>query len=138
MKTNAANIISGLFILLFVYTALSKLLAFEKFRFVLRHAPVIGKHATLVALFIPIVELWVVALFFITDTARQGIIAGISLLVVFTIYLAFMVLTDPNLPCSCGGVIQQMSWRQHIVFNTLFIGVGITWLYLKRNSKRRA
>jgi len=48
-----------------------------------------------------------------------------------------MVITDDNLPCSCGGVIQQLSWTQHIVFNLIFIaagGIGI-WMARKKEPK---
>jgi hypothetical protein len=42
-----------------------------------------------------------------------------------------MVLTSANLPCSCGGVIQQLSWKQHIVFNISFIVLGIAGIYFQ-------
>jgi len=135
MAKRLANIINGLFILLFTYTALSKILGYAKFRFVLSMAPLVRNYATWIAAIIPATELIIAALIFIPATAKKGLIAGISLLVLFTVYLVYMILTDTNLPCSCGGVIQQLSWKQHIVFNLFFIATGIAGIYMQISKK---
>ena len=31
-----------------------------------------------------------------------------------------MFLFTPELSCSCGGVIKQMNWTQHLIFNIFF------------------
>ena len=136
MKSMVSNIINGLFILLFTYTALSKILGYGKFRFVLSVAPLVRSYATWIAAVIPAAELIIAALIFIPATAKKGMIAGVSLLVLFTIYLVYMILTDPDLPCSCGGVIQQMSWKQHIAFNIFFIAAGLTGIYMQNKEKK--
>lgn len=130
------DIICGLLILLFAYTAFSKLLAFEKFRSVLKEAPFIANYATVIAVLIPAVELTIVLLLLLPRTRKTGLVAATSLLMLFTVYLAFMILTDPNLPCSCGGVIQQLSWKQHIAFNIFFIALGILAIYFQSNGLR--
>jgi hypothetical protein len=38
------------------------------------------------------------------------------------------------LPCSCGGAISRMGWREHIVFNVVF--VGLTVLAIRREAGR--
>ncbi|MGN6801262.1 MAG: MauE/DoxX family redox-associated membrane protein [Ginsengibacter sp.] len=48
----------------------------------------------------------------------------------FTTYLLYMILTKSTLPCSCGGAIQKLSWRQHIFFNTFFILISIVAIYI--------
>jgi NADH:ubiquinone oxidoreductase subunit 4 (subunit M) len=137
MKSIAVNIINALFILLFTYTALSKISGYTKFRFVLGMAPLVRNYTTWIAAIIPATELIIAALIFIPATAKKGLIAGISLLIVFTVYLVYMILTDPNLPCSCGGVIQQLSWKQHIVFNMFFIAAGTVGIYMHRESLKK-
>lgn len=138
MKKQAVNIINGLFILLFTYTALSKLIAFKQFQFVLSTAPLVRNYAKWVAAIIPAAELIIAVLLFIPATAKKGMIAGSVLLILFTVYLVFMILTNSNLPCSCGGVIQRLSWRQHIVFNLFFITAGIIAVYMQRENLRKA
>lgn len=131
MKKRIPDIISLLLTLLFAYTAFSKLFEFQRFELVLSRAPLIGSYSTLFAVLIPAVELIIVLLLVVPQTQRIGLKSATALLVVFTVYLVFMVLTDPNLPCSCGGVIQQLSWKQHIVFNIFFILAGIASIYLQ-------
>lgn len=131
MKRWIPDIICGLLMLLFAYTAFSKIFAFGKFRFALSTAPLIGKYTEVLAALIPAIELIIVALLLIPRTSKAGLMSAISLLSVFTGYLIFMVLTSANLPCSCGGVIQQLSWKQHIVFNIFFIELGIVGIYFQ-------
>ena len=132
MKKRIPEIICGLLILLFAYAAFSKLLEFGKFRSVLSEAPLISNYAALLAAVIPAVELIIVLLLIIPETQKSGLATATGLLIVFTGYLVFMVFTDPHLPCSCSGVIQQLSWKQHIVFNAFFIGLRITGIYFEQ------
>lgn len=137
MKKRISEIMGALLILLFAYTATSKLFAFHRFESVLRSAPLIGYHARLFAALIPAVE-WVVVLLLLQPLSRKsGLIASGLVLIVFTVYMAFMVFTDPSLPCSCGGVIQQLSWKQHIVFNLLFIAIAAAGIAAERRNKIR-
>ena len=132
------DMICALLILLFAYAAFSKLLEFEKFRNVLRDAPLTGNYAALLAALIPAAELIIVLLLIIPGTQKWGLAAATGLLTLFTVYLAIMVLADSHLPCSCGGVIQRLSWRQHIVFNAFFIGISITGIYFKQKEPARS
>ena len=134
MKGWIINIINRLFILLFTYTASSKLYELRKFRFVLHMSPLLKNYSRLLSAGIPVIELCITLLLFIPATARVGLIAGVSLLLLFTAYIVYMIATDANLPCSCGGVIQQLTWRQHIVFNLFFIVVGVSSLYMQRRK----
>ncbi|HEY5463213.1 MAG TPA: MauE/DoxX family redox-associated membrane protein [Hanamia sp.] len=138
MKKKIPDIICGLLILLFLYAAISKLLAFGQFRFVLSRAPLTGNHSTLIAALVPAMELIIAALLIIPSSSKAGMMSAVSLLIVFTTYVAFMVLTDPDLPCSCGGVIQQLSWKQHIAFNIFFIVLAIIGIYFQRHTLFKA
>ena len=98
------DIICGFLILLFAYTAFSKILAFGQFRFVLRSTPLTGNYSTLLAVLIPAIELIVVLLLLLSRTNKACLIRATILLIVFTTYLIFIVLKNPDLPCSYGGV----------------------------------
>jgi len=50
-----------------------------------------------------------------------GIYASLILLLSFEIYISGMLLSGMRLPCTCGGIISKMSWKQHLVFNGIFI-----------------
>jgi hypothetical protein len=124
-KSQPVEIISTTLILLFVYTAISKFLSLDHFEDVLWQAPLIGNGAGVVARAVPLTELAIALLLFFPGTRLKGLYASFGLLVLFTGYLIFMILSDSTLPCQCGGVISSLSWMQHIFFNLFFI--GITW-----------
>jgi hypothetical protein len=117
-KTNYfLQAISALFIFLFVYTALSKFREFARFVFVLGKSPLIGAANHVIAWAIPLAELAVSLLLLLSSTKRTGMYGALILMSLFTAYVAYMILFVPHLPCSCGGVIQQLNWRQHLVLN---------------------
>jgi hypothetical protein len=121
----ATDSIASLVILLFSYTAVSKLLNHESFLAVLQNLPLTATGAGVLSLLVPPGELGIALLLMFSKTRRLALYAALVLLSVFTLYLVYMVLFSPHLPCSCGGVIGKMSWRQHIVFNGFFIAATV-------------
>ena len=129
------QIICSLFIFLFFYTALSKFQEFNAFKIVLAKSPLIGSKNAIIAWALPVIELSVALLLLIPRTKRLGIFVSFILMSLFTIYVGYMILFAPHLPCSCGGVIRQMSWKQHLLFNIFFTGLAL-WgvrLFKKEN-----
>ena len=119
------ELISSLLILLFCYTALSKLFSVAHFEAVLEQSPLISSGAALLAWQVPLTELCIVLLLFFPHTRVAGLYGSLLLLGLFTIYLVYMVLFSQHLPCSCGGVISSMSWPVHIGFNGVCIGATV-------------
>lgn len=124
------DIVTYLFIILFMYTAASKLLTVESFASTLAKSPLIGSLNMVVAYTIPIAEI-LISLALIFQTLRKvGLWASFLLMLAFTSYLVYMVFSGSTLPCHCGGVISSMSWQQHIWFNLGFLALAITGLGL--------
>lgn len=111
------EVITSLLILLFAYTALSKLIAYKQFKSVLKQAPLLGAHAELIAGLVPAGELVLVVLLLIPKTQLAGLRASFLTLAGFTVYLIYMLLASNNLPCQCGGVISTLTWKGHVAFN---------------------
>jgi hypothetical protein len=84
--------------------------------------------AKMMAWVVPAVELVVALMLLMGRIKVVGFYAALTLMLVFTLYLALMLGSDRHLPCSCGGVISWMTWKQHLVFNLFFIGVTLTGL----------
>jgi hypothetical protein len=135
-KKTMAEVIAGLFILLFLYTALSKLGEFAVFRHFLRSSPLIARNAGIMAVLIPAGEILVALLLFLPATRKQGLFASLALMLVFTVYLAYMLLFVPRLPCSCGGVISRLTWQQHLVFNIVFTVLALLGVRLHTRISR--
>jgi uncharacterized membrane protein YphA (DoxX/SURF4 family) len=112
-------------VFLFVYTASAKFLRLDVFAGQLERFPWISPVAKIMAWVVPVVEV-IVAVLLLTGRVRlTGFYAALGLMVVFTLYLALMLGSDRHLPCSCGGVISWMTWKQHLVFNLFFIAVAL-------------
>lgn len=121
-KTNnlLIEIIAALFVLLFVYTAISKLVEHRLFVNVLKQLPLLSHFSQLVSLVIPVIELLTASLLFLPASRKSGFTVSFILMIIFTCYIAYIILFESNLPCSCGGVIAKLTWLQHLIFNILF------------------
>jgi hypothetical protein len=129
------EIISSLFILLFVYTAVNKWLDHHSFQKTIAQSPLIGSFAAVVAWLLPILELGIAGLLFFEPTRKAGFYAAGSLMFLFTGYIGYMLLSSPHLPCSCGGVLKYLSWRSHLFFNLGWILLAALGLRLIRGNK---
>jgi hypothetical protein len=50
-----------------------------------------------------------------------GLYLTCILMILFTAYIITLFTISPELPCSCGGIIEALSWKGHIIFNSLLI-----------------
>lgn len=124
---------------LFFYTGLSKLIDHVTFVAVLHRAPVINKLAGVVSWGLPLAEIGIGLMLFFPVTRIKGLFASFFTLIIFTGYLFVMLVSGVELPCSCGGVINTMSWKAHVIFNLGLVGVTAAALimyppYLKNTS----
>lgn len=133
-KNTIIEAISSLFVLLFVYTALSKLTDYDFFVAQLYTHTGISKYASTIAWLIPALELSISALLLFQRTRLTGLYSSLLLMTGFTIYLLYMLRFGDNLPCSCGGVIRYMTWRQHVGFNLFFILIAILGIKLMKRK----
>lgn len=137
-RTFLPELITGILIFLFVYTASSKLFQWDTFNSALQKAPLLKNYTEMAAWSIPLIEFAIASLLFFPKTRLIGLYSALSLLIVFTIYIGCMILFVPHLPCSCGGVLQQMSWKQHLLFNIFFVIVSCFGIYLERPGSQDA
>jgi hypothetical protein len=129
-----ADIISGIVLLLFLYTSLSKLADHEAFRNVLIASPLLKPYAGIIAWMLPVAEITIVVLLFIPAMRLKGLYSSFILITLFTIYLIYMILFTPHLPCNCGGVIKLLTWPQHIFFNLFFILLSLAGIFLYKKD----
>lgn len=136
MNTRAAHLIAALLVFLWTYTAASKWMDHTSFRAVLAQAPLIDKGAGTLAFLLPLTELGTALLLLFPRTRPAGLYSSFVLLVLFTSYLGYMVLYAPHRPCACGGVLSTLSWKEHIAFNFLFLGLTTGALFLPTKAPR--
>lgn len=134
-KNTITEIISSLLIVLFIYTALSKLTAYDNFTAQLSKSPFITSYSNSIAWSIPAGEILISILLVIKKTRLIALYASFFLMSLFTAYLIIMLNFSYHIPCSCGGVLQYLSWNEHIVFNAFFIVIAGAGVLLKENAE---
>ncbi|HSU50554.1 MAG TPA: MauE/DoxX family redox-associated membrane protein [Segetibacter sp.] len=127
-KNLIIEIISSLLIILFIYSSLTKLLDYDRFTVQLSKSPFITSFSNFVAWSIPTSEILIALCLAFKRTRLIGLYASFFLMSLFTAYLIIMLNFSYYIPCSCGGVLEKLSWDQHILFNSFFIliaGLGV-------------
>lgn len=110
---------------LFAYTAYEKIIDHERFMNGIARVEVIGKFAFFISSAVPITELVIAVLILIPKTARIGLWSFLVLMVIFTVYILIALIWASKLPCHCGGVIETLTWTEHLWFNIGFILLAI-------------
>lgn len=122
-------------IVLFVYASLSKILDYENFRTELGQSPVLSAYAGVAAPGVLIAE-FLTALFLAWRPFRKwALLASFILMVMFTFYIIIILNFSDYIPCSCGGVLQRLGWRDHIIFNIVFVIIAGTGFFIIGNKK---
>lgn len=135
-RSTIIETICVLFVILFLYTGISKLTEYSVFKEQLAESPVLKPFASLVATGLPLLEFLLVLLLAVPRWRLKGLYASTALMIAFTLYIIALMSFNDTLPCSCGGILAQLSWGQHIIFNTVFIGLGITGVKLEKKLRK--
>jgi hypothetical protein len=124
------EVIVYLFVLLFVYAAGTKLVHFNAFFEQLTQSPILAGRAGQLAWLIPAAEMIISVLVLLPATRLLGLYGCFSMMVIFTAYIASVLTFSDHLPCTCGGVIEALSWRGHLIFNLGFVVLALVGIYL--------
>ena len=128
------NLLAALFILLFVYTATDKLWSHHQFQKTLERSPLLSSVSTWLSWMIPVIELFIAVMLLLPRLRQAGFFASCGLMVLFTSYIFFMLLSGDKLPCSCGGIISRLSWLQHLWLNVILTLLAAASIYLSKHS----
>nr|WP_233783345.1 MauE/DoxX family redox-associated membrane protein [Flavivirga eckloniae] len=126
-----------LYILLFVYAAVSKLLVFDEFKIQIGQSPVLTAYAGWVVWIVPSVEILISLMLVIPRFRLPALYAAFMLMVMFTSYIFIVLNFSDFIPCSCGGVLEKLNWTEHLVFNIIFVVlafIGVIILSPQKND----
>ncbi|MCI9844569.1 MauE/DoxX family redox-associated membrane protein [Flavobacterium pectinovorum] len=135
-KSVIVEIICLLYVLLFVYAAVSKVLDFENFQVQLGQSPLLSAFAAWVSWLVPIAELIIVLVLIIPKFRSIGLLAALSLMTMFTAYIFIILNYSSFVPCSCGGILEKMTWNVHLAFNIVFVLLAVLAIILQDKNKR--
>jgi len=120
------NICAALIAIMLCYAALSKLTAYQLSKEQMLNQVFPNVIALQLTWLIPVVELLITLTLVFEKTMLKGFYASLLLMTAFSIYIS---LTMSGLfgrtPCSCGGVLKNMSYATHLLFNMAFIILAI-------------
>ncbi len=139
-RNSILSTISVLLLLLFLYAAFSKLFDMERFRGELGKQPIPESVSDILLWVVPLVEIGISGLIAASmlnnSFTRIAMIASTALMGIFTVYtiLAYSSAFG-HVPCSCGGIIELLNWKQHLYFDFFFLAISITGIVIaKRND----
>ncbi len=135
-KNYLIEAITFLFILLFMYAAVTKLLDFENFQIQLEQFPFLAEFAVSLSWVVPAILITVALLFFRSKLRLVALYASLFLMIMFTGYIIAVLNFADAIPCSCGGVIPSLSWNQHLVFNIGFLSLAVVGIGMTHENKR--
>jgi uncharacterized membrane protein YphA (DoxX/SURF4 family) len=119
-----------LYIFLFVYAAVSKVMDFENFQVQLGQSPLLSAFAGYIAWTVPVIELLISIFIVIPRFRTVALYAAFSLMVLFTAYIFIILNYSSFVPCSCGGILEKLGWTEHLVFNIFFIAIAVIALFI--------
>ncbi|TDE52736.1 DoxX family protein [Flavobacterium sp. GT3P67] len=134
IKRISIETVCVLYVVLFVYAAVSKLLDFENFQVQLGQSPLMSAFAGWVSYLVPVLEI-IISIFLAVPTFRKaGLYCSFMLMAMFSAYIFIMINFSPFVPCSCGGILEKMGWNTHLYFNLAFLLLGALGIMLLEND----
>ena len=120
---------------LWVYAAVTKLLTYSQFYQQLQQSIFGGPLVPFISVGLPLAELVASICLLFPAAQLLGLCISLVLLSLFTGYILFLLLLEANVPCSCGGLLNSLSWPEHLVLNFVFIAINLLGLHQTRNLK---
>lgn len=130
MKKTIVDIICVLLVFLFVYASVSKLSDISGFSNDMNNQPFPDYIKPVLLWVVPGSELLIATFLIFNKTRITGLYGSLILMTLFTLYTTVVLLHFfPYVPCSCGGVIKNLSWKQHLAFNLFFVLITIIAIF---------
>ena len=130
-KKNYLDIVIFMLVMLWTYAAVAKFVDFENNKNQMLSQVFPRNISIALAWLVPLTELLTAASLCFPKTRKAGLLISLGLIVAFSIYI-ILIMTGlfGKIPCSCGGIIEKLSWGQHLVFNLFFTGISLGGLVL--------
>lgn len=138
IRKTPVELIAALLVLLFIYTAFSKILDMDAFRKQMLNQPLPETLKQNLVWLVPTAEIIDSIFLIIKPTRLFGFSLAFILMLAFTIYVGLILTkTFAYVPCSCGGVLNTLSWEAHLIFNIAFTLLALAGIILERKQRLR-
>jgi uncharacterized membrane protein YphA (DoxX/SURF4 family) len=137
-KRITLEIISFLFVLLFMYAALNKIFDYEKFAVQIGQSPLLTGFGDSLPWLVITIEIMTSICFVIPRFRLIGLLSAFSLMTMFSIYIIAILNFSDYVPCSCGGVLEKLGWTEHLIFNLGFVVLSLIGIVLHTKEELSA
>jgi hypothetical protein len=135
-KKNIVHIIAIVFILLFLYTSIDKLINYKAFIEQFEQSPFLKHLPIWAAWLIPVGELAAALLLALKQWRLKGLYASLLIMIVFLAYVIGLSQLEFYAPCDCGGFINALPLNIHIMLNSLFIVLATIALLIEHQTQK--
>lgn len=130
------NIIRYLFIILWMYAAILKLVDYKTFLSQLKLQPLPDWSVSFLSIALPVGELLLAVAFLFRRTFYLGLVVSFALMFCFSIYVLLALGgAFGKIPCACAGIIGRLPWREHLIFNIFFTALAFIGLLIFKKLK---
>ncbi len=123
------------YILLFFYASISKVLDFENFQIQIGQSPLLSALTGIISYSVIIIEIVVAIFLSFRQTRLFALYISLFLMSAFTAYIIIILNYSPFIPCSCGGVLEKMTWTEHLIFNVIAMIMAIIYIVIEEIRK---
>lgn len=132
------EVVAWVLALLFFYTGISKLIDWEGTVHHMYNQVFPYWISGILIYLLPFSELLIGLALLIPRFRSMGFLLSFLAMLAFTIYVGTVWIGLYGwVPCSCGGVISQMTWGEHLVFNLVFLGIAGVGMKLKDEKREK-
>lgn len=136
IKNIISELIIFILIILWAYTFSSKIFDFNTFNRQIKGAYLLSAGGSVLPYILQAVHLGIVILLIKKNWRRLGLITSLSVMVIYTAYLIYILKFAPSIPCSCIAVIRGMNWNDQLYFNFFALAINIIGLITFFSLKR--
>jgi hypothetical protein len=106
---------------LFAYTAINKIYDIHHILIVMPSYPLIKPISSWLPFVIIAVEIGLAMLLLWPGKRGIALYGSFVVMFAFTAYVIILLSTASYLPCTCGGIVQKLTWKQHLYVNFAFL-----------------
>lgn len=135
-KNLIAEIIISLLLLMWAYTFASKVFDFDTFNRQIKGAYLLSAGGSALPYILQAVHLGIVILLLNKNWRRLGLLTSLTIIIIYTAYLIYILKFAPSIPCSCIAVFRGMNWNDQLYFNFIALAINILGLITFFSSRR--
>jgi len=100
-----------------VYASISKALEFQNFQAQLSQSPLLSAYTEFISYTLLSTEILIAITLAIPKTRTIALYTSFAIMIMFTAYIVIILNYSSFIPCSCGGILEKLGWKEHLIFN---------------------